>query len=236
VLVQTVDEAAETEEFLAAAQDDFVAGVVGWVELTSPSCADDIARLFDVPGGDKLRGIRHQVQSEPDPDWLRRDDVHRGLRVVGAAGLTYDILTFPHQLAAGVAAVRACPDTQFVLDHCSKPYIKTRDVEPWASDIRDLAASPNVVCKLSGLVTEADWNSWTVDDLRPYVDVVLSAFGPERVFFGSDWPVALLAVDYARWVDTVEELTSDLSSDEKAALWSGTARRVYRLDEGTATA
>ncbi len=188
-----------------------------------------LAALRAAPGGEWLVGIRHQVQGEPDPEWLLRPDVLRGLAAVAEAGLAYDLLTLPPQLPAAVACAAALPQLRFVLDHCSKPLVATGEVEPWASDLRALAALPNVACKLSGLVTEADWGSWTVADLKPYADVVLDAFGPGRVAFGSDWPVCTVAASYAEVVAAAEELTAGLSEPERDEVFGGTARRVYGL-------
>jgi L-fuconolactonase len=230
VLVQTVTAADETPEFLALAADsDLVAGVVGWTDLTRPDVADTLARLRELPGGQHLVGIRHQVQGETDPQWLLRPDVRRGLAAVGAAGLAYDLVVLPHQLPACVKAAQEHPDLTFVLDHLGKPPIASRTLEPWAADIRSLAALPNTVCKLSGLVTEADPENWTVDELRPYADTVLGSFGPDRLLFGSDWPVCTLAATYADVLEAARQLTDSLSADERAALFAGTATRVYRL-------
>jgi L-fuconolactonase len=229
VLVQTVCVPEETPEFLAvAASSDVVAAVVGWTDLTSAAVGDELASLTDGPHGSWLRGIRHQVQSEPDPEWLCRKDVWHGLQQVGAAGLVYELLTLPHQLPAARKTVAALPDVSFVLDHCSKPAIGS-DPGEWAELIRSLAAHENVTCKLSGLVTEADWKSWDVASLRPYFEVVLDAFGADRLMFGSDWPVCLLAASYDEWLSAAQELVSELSPDEQAAIFAGTARRVYAL-------
>ncbi|HEV7898481.1 MAG TPA: amidohydrolase family protein [Planosporangium sp.] len=233
VLVQTAALPEETPELLRAAVDhDLVAAVTGWVELTAPSVADDLAALRSRIGGAYLRAIRHLVQDEPDPDWLCRTDVRRGLRAVAEAGLGYELLVKPPQLPAALRAVEELDHVEFVLDHCAKPYIADGVLEPWASRIRQLATHENITCKLSGLVTEADWARWTPESLRPYVDVVVEAFGPDRLMFGSDWPVCLLAGSYARWVETVDELIAQLSEDERAAITGGTARRFYGIPEG----
>ncbi|MGB8941564.1 MAG: amidohydrolase family protein [Streptomyces sp.] len=230
VLVQTVTVAEETPEFLAlAAESDLVAGVVGWTDLTRPDVSDALAALRQLPGGQHLVGIRHQVQSEPDPQWLLRPDVRLGLAAVGTAGLVYDLVVLPHQLPACVKAAQEHPELTFVLDHVGKPPIASGALEPWAGAVRSLAALPNTVCKLSGLVTEADPKAWTADDLRPYADTVLEAFGPDRLMFGSDWPVCTLAATYAEVVQAAKELTDALSATERAALFAGTATRVYRL-------
>ncbi|MEU1195055.1 amidohydrolase family protein [Streptomyces sp. NPDC005813] len=228
VLVQTVTVAAETPEFLALAREsELVAGVVGWTDLTRPDVAEELARLRELPGGDCLKGIRHQVQGESDPQWLLRPDVRRGLAAVAAAGLVYDLVVLPHQLPACAAAAADHPGLTFVLDHAGKPPIAQGALDPWAASVRVLAALPNTVCKLSGLVTEADPADWTVEDLRPYADTVLDAFGPARLMFGSDWPVCTLAATYAQVVDATRELLSGLDDEETEAVLSGTATRVY---------
>ncbi|ONI74716.1 amidohydrolase [Actinosynnema sp. ALI-1.44] len=230
VLVQTVTVAEETPEFLAVASETArIGAVVGWVDLTAPTVVDDLARLRSGPGGEWLRGIRHQVQGETDPRWLCRDDVQRGLMAVFDAGLLYELLVLPHQLQAAIETVAAFQDFPFVLDHCAKPPVASGELEPWASAIRELAGFENVTCKLSGLVTEADWAQWTVDDLRPYADVVLAAFGPERLMFGSDWPVCLLAGSYGEVVDAAEDLTAGLGRTERDQVFGLTAQRVYGL-------
>ncbi|GAB2588828.1 amidohydrolase family protein [Streptomyces capparidis] len=230
VLVQTVTVPEETPEFLAlAAEHPLVAGVVGWTDLTAPGVGRELERLRSLPGGERLVGVRHQVQSEPDPDWLVRPDVLRGLREVARAGLVYDLVVLPHQLPAAARAAAAVPGLTFVLDHLGKPPILEGAVHPWSQRVRALAALPNTVCKLSGMVTEADWGNWTPDDLRPFSDTVLEAFGPGRVMFGSDWPVCLVAADYARVLHTARDLTCGLSPGERAAVFHGTATRVYGL-------
>ncbi|WP_405877063.1 amidohydrolase family protein [Streptomyces sp. NBC_01136] len=230
VMVQTVTVPEETPEMLAqAASDPLVAGVVGWTDLTAPDVADTLARLRELPGGGRLVGIRHQVQSEPDPRWLVREDVLRGLSAVADAGLAYDLVILPHQLPAAAAAARRLPGLRFVLDHVGKPAIVAGALEPWASELRALAAEPNTFCKLSGLVTEADWHGWTVDDLRPFAATVLGAFGPDRVMYGSDWPVCTVAADYTEVLDAARALTVGLSVDERAGVFGGTAVNAYRL-------
>jgi L-fuconolactonase len=230
VLVQTITVPEETPEFLALAeQGELIAGVVGWTDLTRPDVADELARLRGLPGGRHLKGIRHQVQGEPDPEWLLRPDVRDGLAAVAEAGLVYDLVVLPHQLPACVRAAAGHPGLTFVLDHLGKPPIATGALRPWATAVRALAALPNTVCKLSGMVTEADHAKWTVDGLRPYADTVLDAFGPGRLMFGSDWPVCTLAASYGQVVDVAEELTGGLGAEERAEVFGGTATRVYRL-------
>jgi L-fuconolactonase len=226
VLVQTVTVPEETPDLLAlAAEHELIAGVVGWVDLTDAGVGDALAAL----GSEWLVGIRHQVQGEPDPDWLCRADVRRGLRAVADAGLVYDLLTIPVQLPAAIATVRALEDLVFVVDHLSKPPIATGELEPWATHLRALAEHENVVCKLSGMVTEADWSAWSVADLRPYAETVLDAFGPDRVMFGSDWPVCTLAASYEQVLAAADALTATLSHEERAQIFGGTARTTYTL-------
>jgi L-fuconolactonase len=229
VVVQTITVADETPELLAlAAREPLVAGVVGWVDLISPDVADRLAALQAESG--RLVGIRHQVQGEPDPRWLCRDDVRRGLAAVADAGLVYDLLVVPPQLPAAIETVAALPELTFVLDHAGKPAIAAgAGLASWRSDIRALAALPNVAVKLSGLITEADHATWTVDQLRPYVRTLLDAFGADRVMFGSDWPVCLLAGSYDDVITAAEVLTGGLDAREQAAVFGRTAAQWYRI-------
>jgi L-fuconolactonase len=229
VVVQTVTVAEETPELLAlAAAGPLIAGVVGWTDLTSPAVSDELARLAGGPGGGRLAGVRHQVQSEPDPDWLRRPDVIRGLRAVATAGLAYDLVILPHQLPAATYAAAAVPGLTLVLDHAGKPPIASGDLRPWTAAVRELAALPNTTCKLSGLVTEAPRGAQS-QAFAVVAEVVLDAFGADRVMFGSDWPVCLLASDYAGVMALARSLTGGLSAAERAAVFGATAARAYRL-------
>ena len=231
VVVQCVAEEAETLELLAVADADAViAAVVGWVDLTAPDVADRIAALREATGGHRLRGIRHQVHDEPDPDWLRRPDVQRGIRAVGEAGMAYDLLLKLPQMPAAIATVAELEQVTFVVDHAAKPPIASGAREPWASLVRSLAEHDNVTCKLSGLTTEASWRSWMLDDLQPYVDVVFESFGSDRVMAGSDWPVCTLAATYDAAQRLADRFTDHLSPAERATVLAGTAQRVYRLD------
>ena len=230
VAVQTVNDDAETGHLLQRAErSSVVAGVVGWADLTSLDLADQLASWRDGPGGSRLVGLRHVVEGEPDPAWLQRDDVLRGLRAVGEAGLTYDLLVGKRQLPAAIAAVRAVPGTQFVLDHLAKPSVRDGDLASWTTLLRSLAAEPNVTAKVSGLVTEADWAAWSVLDLEPAVDAALGCFGPGRLMFGTDWPVCQLAASYADVVAAAEALFLGLTASERYAVFTGTARQVYSL-------
>ncbi|WP_406692966.1 amidohydrolase family protein [Saccharopolyspora sp. ID03-671] len=231
VLVQTVADPDETPEMLVLAETvDRIAAVVGWVDLTAKDTREQIGRLQTHPSGGWLRGIRHQVEDEDDPDWLVRPDVLAGLGAVEDAGLLYELLIRPHQLPAAIKAVGQFPQLTFVLDHCAKPPVATGELEPWASRIRALAAHPNVVCKLSGLVTEDEWAAQPDPSrLRACADVVLDAFGPGRVMFGSDWPVCLLAASYTEVLGVAKDLTSGLSDTERTAVFDTTAREIYTL-------
>ena len=231
VLVQTRSSYEESVEFLALAEEtDVILGVVAWVDLTSPGVEADIRALKEGRGGTYLVGIRHQVHDEPDPDWLLRDDVARGLAAVHGHGLAYDLLLRPRELPAAITAVQRMPQMRWVLDHIAKPEIATGGWEPWAGHIAQLAAaSPTCWVKLSGMVTEADWTRWTADDLAPYVRHVLACFGPERAMIGSDWPVCLLAAPYGRVMDTARQLISHLTPDQQEAILWRNAAAAYRL-------
>ena len=230
VLVQTRSSLNETVEFLETAEaTPFVRGVVGWVDLTDPAVADVIARLRGGRGGDRLVGIRHQAHDEPDPDWLVRDDVVRGIRAVGSAGLVYDLLVRPRELPAALALTRRLHDVRFVIDHLAKPPIATGELAPWEGRMAPFRELEHVGCKVSGMVTEADWSSWTPHDLRPYIDRVLDVFGPDRLLFGSDWPVCLLAASYGDVVAAAGATLSGLSESDRAKVFGGTATAVYRL-------
>lgn len=231
VVVQTVADPSETPLLLATAESsEIIGGVVGWVELTAPNVQERLGELLALAEGGWLVGIRHGVQDEADPRWLCRPDVRRGLEAVGQAGLVFDLLILPLQLEAAIETVAALPSVSFVVDHLSKPPIASGMIEPWAGDIARLGRFPNVACKLSGMITEADWSAWTIDDLRPFTDVVLDAFGPDRLMFGSDWPVSLLAGSYDVVLDTASELIAGLDPAEEAAVLGRTATRVYGLE------
>jgi L-fuconolactonase len=230
VLVQTIPVPEETPELLRlAAAEPAIAGVVGWADLRAPDIAEQIARLKVLPGGRALVGLRHPVQDEADPQWLNRPAARRGLAAVAAAGLVYDLLITTDHLPAATAAVRDLPQVRFVLDHGGKPGIADGALEPWATHIRALAVLPNAAVELSGLVTEADHGTWTVEQLRHYTDVIVEAFGPARVMFGSDWPVCLLAGPYDQVIDAARTVTAGLDDAGRTAVFGGTASEWYRL-------
>lgn len=224
IVVQALHSLDETRELLSTAAAGPVKGVVGWVDLTAPDVADTIAALSG-----PLVGVRHQAQDEPDPNWLTRPDVRSGLHALSEAGLVYDLLVKPPQADAALAIARACPDLQFVLDHAGKPDIAGGAWEPWATWITALAALPNVTAKLSGLVTEAG-PDWKPSGVLPYARHVIDAFGPSRVMFGSDWPVATLATTYDTVLDLAEQATGDLSRTEHDQVFGETACRVYGIE------
>ena len=230
ILVQTRSSQEETAEFLALASvTPFIRGVIGWVDLTVAAVSEAIASLRAGPGGDRLVGIRHQAHDEPDTDWLLRDDVVRGIRAVGTAGLAYDLLLRTRELPAALELTRRLPDVRFVIDHLAKPPIAAGALEPWAGLITPFAELEHVACKVSGLVTEAAWSSWTTDDLQPYMDHAMEVFGSGRLVFGSDWPVCLLAATYQEVVDATLTTLSGLDVTEQAAVMGGNATRIYGL-------
>ena len=230
VIVQTVSDIAESTEFLAVADSwNRIKGVVGWVDLASKDVAAQIDFLKRSPGGEKLVGIRHQVHDEPDLEWLLRPDVLNGISECNKAGLVYDLLLKEPHMPAAIACVDKLPDVQFVVDHISKPRIVDAEMNPWYELIGQLAQRPNVYCKISGMVTEANWNEWTVEDFQPYFNRVLEVFGANRLMYGSDWPVCMIAGDYAKIINLAKVLATSLSQEEKDSLFGKTAINFYRL-------
>ncbi|MCL7378329.1 amidohydrolase [Streptomyces sp. 35G-GA-8] len=228
VVVQTIAVPEETPELLAlATEDPHVRAVVGWTSLTDPGITDRLAELCERPGGSALVGIRHGIQDEADPDWAARPEVRRGIEAVGAAGLVYDLLIRPDQLAAAVRTVRALPDVRFVLDHAGNPVVGAGELEAWSKLLTELADSPNVAVKLSGLVTRTA--DAPADELRPYTDLLLAVIGPDRLMYGSDWPVCLLAAGYDDVLTLAETLTGPLSTEEREAVFGTTAARWYGI-------
>ncbi|MGD2135803.1 MAG: amidohydrolase family protein [Gemmatimonadales bacterium] len=226
IVVQADQSERETEFLLGLAErHPFIRGVVGWVDLR----ADDLPeRLAHFSTFERFRGVRHVAQAEPD-DFLARDDVVRGIRRLREFDLTYDILVYEHQFASTHTLVERLPDQPFVVDHLAKPRIREGRMEPWATHMRRLAEHPNVCCKVSGLVTEADWRRWRPEELWPYLDVVFEAFGTDRLMFGSDWPVCLLAASYPQVVELIRTYTGQLSPNDQERLFGGTATEFYGL-------
>ena len=228
IAVQARQTEAETDFLLQLARENsFIKGVVGWLDL----CAEHIGERLDAyqPFG-LLKGVRHIVQAEPDPDFLLREEFIRGVHAVGAPGLAYDILVFERQLPAVPRFLERCPDQVMVLDHIAKPVMEGGPSTNWKAHIRAVAEHPNAYCKVSGMVTEADWRHWSAEDFFPYLEVVAEAFGPERLMVGSDWPVCLLAApDYKTVLHIVRRFAGDWSVPEQEALFGGTAARCYKL-------
>ena len=227
VTVQTRQSLEETNWLLSlAAGSEIVRGVVGWAPIASERFQGDLEVFRQQK---KLKGLRHLIQDEPDENYLDRPDFNRGIASLKGSHLVYDILIFERQLAAAIRFVDRHPNQVFVLDHMAKPRIREGMMEPWRSNLSELARRENVYCKLSGLVTEAEWETWSEWDLRAYVEVALAAFGPRRMMVGSDWPVCLLATNYGEWFETVDRLIVSLSATEKTRILGGTATEVYRL-------
>jgi L-fuconolactonase len=228
ISVQARQTLQETQWLLELAEaHQFIRGVVGWVPLLEPDVAQQLERLT---AHSKLRGVRHVVQAEPDERFMLRYDFNRGISRLKDFGLVYDILIFQQMLPAAIEMVDLHPDQIFVLDHLAKPRIGENEIEPWHTHLLDLAERPNVYCKVSGMVTEASYDRWTPEQLRPYWDAVLEAFGPERMMFGSDWPVCLVACAYPRWRKLVDEFAGGLSHSERAHLFGMTAVEAYSLE------
>ncbi|MFJ9543752.1 amidohydrolase family protein [Streptomyces sp. NPDC101225] len=230
VAVQCVASVDETRELLALADaDPLVGAVVGWADLSSPAIGDVLDELRQGPGGRYLRALRHLVQDETDPDWLQRPDVDRGLRTLQERGLAYDVLIRTHQFRQAIRLAQHLPGLPLVLDHAGKPPVGRPGLAEWERMVRTLAGHAQVRCKLSGLITEADQGKWTLADIRPVWDVLLTAFGPERLMFGSDWPVCVLAGGWSRWAVTVDELLHGCSPSDTEAVLNATAADFYDL-------
>ncbi len=229
VAVQARQTLAETEWLLDLSDRfDFIKGVVGWVDLRSPHVD---AQLDQVARHPKLRGIRHVVHDEPDDRFMLGADFLAGLNQLRGLGLTYDLLLFPRHLPIAVEVVRRFPHQRFVLDHIAKPPIKDHRIGAWENDLRELAGFDNVFCKVSGMVTEADWQHWQPSDFEPYLDIVFDAFGVERLMFGSDWPVCTIAADYEQVVGLVDSYVARRAPHARDAIFGGTAAAVYGLTE-----
>ena len=231
ILVHATTTHAETYELLALAEiDPTIVGVVGWLQIDSPNAIAECEKYLQAPGASYLKGIRDVAQDLPDPNYLAKPQSIATVKQLGKMGLTYDILTKTPELHAAIELVRVCPDTHFVLDHISKPYIAKEEMEPWRSLITELASFENVSCKISGMVTEAQWNSWKTEDFTPYVDHIIKSFSPKRLMFGSDWPVALLAAStYSDVVQLAEAVTNQFSATERQLFWGENAKFSYKI-------
>jgi len=227
IAVQARQTLEETRWLLELAErSPTILGVVGWVDLC---CADLHPQLQSLTKNPKLVGVRHIVQSEPDDRFLLREDFQRGISMLEEFGLAYDILIYTRHLAVAAEFVKRFPRQRFVLDHLAKPPIKSGQTEVWEVGIRRLAEFPNVYCKLSGMVTEADWQQWKPEDMRPYLDVAFNAFGPDRLMIGSDWPVCLVASSYQRTLDLVRNYIQNLAPESRDAVLGGNALRFWGL-------
>jgi L-fuconolactonase len=231
ILVHATTTLDETFELLALAEiDPTIIGVVGWLQIDSPSAIADCEKYLQATGASYLKGIRDVAQDLPDSNYLAKPQSIATVQQLGKMGLTYDILTKTPELKAAIELVKACPDVQFVLDHISKPYIAKEEIEPWKSLITQLASFDNVSCKISGMVTEAKWNIWKTEDFAPYVDHIIDSFMPQRLMFGSDWPVALLAASsYSEVVQLAEKLTEKFTETENELFWAKNALSAYKI-------
>ena len=228
VLVQASNSLAESRWLLELANtNSFIAGVVGWVDLISPDVETQLDELCADP---KFKGVRHLVESEPADDWLIQPAVLTGLQQLSARGLSYDLLVHTRHLKHVPRVAESCPNLKFVIDHLAKPPIARNEIDEWSNALQPLARYPNISVKLSGLVTEANWNSWQTNDLRPYIDITLESFGAERLMFGSDYPVCLLAASYERVLDSFQEILKSLSDADREKIFSQNAERFYRLN------
>ena len=226
VVVQASNSVAESRWLLELANaNNFIAGVVGWVDLTNPD-----TQLDELCADPKFKGVRHLVESEPHDDWLVQPAVLAGLQQLSARGLSYDLLVHTRHLKHIPRLAESCPDLSLVIDHLAKPPIASNEIAEWSQAFRPLALFPNINCKLSGLVTEANWNSWQQEDMRPVVDVALESFGPDRMMFGSDYPVCLLAASYDRVLDSFQEILKSLSDADRDKIFSQNAEKFYRLN------
>lgn len=231
VVVQTVTNYDETPELLELADtDDLVAGVVGFLQIDAEDAIAHLDSYQPSRGFKYLVGIRDIAHDYEDLKYLSKPQVIKNVQELGKRGLVYDLLTKTPHMRAAIDLVKACPNTKFVLDHISKPYIAKADMQPWADQITELASFENVVVKVSGLFTEADWKNWKKKDFWPYLEHITKSFTPNRMMFGSDWPVCLLAATYKQSIDLVQEFTSNFSESEMEAFWAGTANKVYGLN------
>jgi len=228
IVVQAISSLAEARWLLElASANEFVSGVVAWADLTSSNLAKDLDKLQAHP---KFKGIRHQIEVEPNDAWMIRDDVLRGFAELERRGIPYELLVGPHHLKYVPLVRERCPRLKLVVDHIAKPRIAEREFELWAREVERVSELPKVWCKLSGMITEANWAAWKADDLRPYVEHVISKFGYDRVMFGSDWPVCTLAGTFQQVVEALRQILGPLPEAEARKLWGATASEVYQLD------
>ena len=226
IAVQARQSLAESEWLLElATREDSIHAVGGWGDLRSPDLRRQLQRFCTHP---KFVGVRHVAQDEPDDQFLTRPEVVQGIAQLAEFGLTYDLLIFPRQLPAAIELVQQLPQQPFVLDHLAKPDIRQQQFQPWADQLRELAQSPHVCCKLSGMVTEADWQHWTPDQLQPCLEVVFESFGPDRLMFGSDWPVCLLAAEYEQVVHVVRDFVRQHCPEVEPRIFGATAAAFYQ--------
>jgi L-fuconolactonase len=234
IVVQASNSLAETDWLLSLAeQHPFIAGVVGWVDLMDPGMAEDLKVFKANP---RFKGVRHLVESEPEDDWMAQPEVIRGLQTLGQNDVAYDLLVHTRHLKHVKTVAEACPRLRMVVDHMAKPPIASGEITEWAAALRAVAAFPNVSCKLSGLVTEANHTSWRKEDLLPYVELALEFFGPERMMLGSDWPVCLLGASYAQVLEAFQSLLVDLSDEDRAMILADNAMKFYQLQAGASAA
>ncbi len=228
VVVQTQHHLEENRWALQLAEThDWILGVVGWVDLASPQCEEQLLEFKDHP---KFVGVRHVTQDEPDPDFIIRDDISCGLAVLEKHRVPFDLLFYLKHLKHAETVARRFPGLPLVIDHLGKPDIQSGQIDQWRLDLSRAAEHANVYCKLSGMITEADWESWTIDDLRPYVEIAVELFGVERCMFGSDWPVCQLAGSYRQVLDSLQACLSGLSDSERQQIMGRTAADFYRLN------
>lgn len=227
VAVQADQSEVETQFLLKlATENDFIKGVVGWVDLRSSNIRE---RLEFFSSYNKLKGFRHIVQDEPDPEFMMKESFLNGISALSEYNFTYDILVFPKQLEATLKLVRKFPEINFVIDHISKPYIKSGQINEWKRFMLEIGKHQNVYCKISGMVTEADWVKWQYQDFIPYLDIIFQAFGARRIMFGSDFPVCLLAASYSEVKEIVDKYLNQFSKEERKLIWSENAKRFYNL-------
>ena len=226
VAVQADQTEAETDWLLElAAKNDFIQGVVGWVDLRSSNIEQ---RLQHYQQFNKLKGFRHVLQGE-EPSFMLQESFLNGISKLNQFGFAYDILIFPQHLSATLQLVKQFPQQRFVIDHVAKPYIKDGKIDEWKAGMQQLAQHSNVYCKISGMVTEADWKTWTADQLKPYIDVVVKSFGIDRIMYGSDWPVCLVASSYHKWIETVQNYFASFSIEDQQKVFSSNAIKFYQL-------